>query len=449
MNRTGRAEGEIMTAKRIKRIRWSLVAVIVVLLSVGPRSCPAQDRSALAKKYVPKFEKILKENIASFWYTKGIDRVNGGYIINFGPNSEPKGEGTKMIVTQARMVWLFSRLARAGYGGKEYLDAADIGYRFLRDKMWDAKNGGFYWEVDATGNQKLKPRKHLYGQSFALYALSEYYMASHRKDVLDFAVRFFNLLDAKSHDDIYGGYIEFFNEDWTPAPASEGSYMGGDPSLKLMNTHLHLLETMTTFYRASRLPLARERLQELINIESDAVVRKGLGACTDKYERDWTPRLEGDYARVSYGHDIENIWLLMDACDAAGVSNYPFLDLYRALFNYSLTYGYDKANGGFFDSGPFNQPADRRTKVWWVQSEAIVSSLYMYRLTQDPKYLPIFEKTADFIENNMVDWAHGEWYPNITPDGQPQGDKANVWKAGYHNGRAMIECLEILKEWKK
>ena len=47
------------------------------------------------------------------------------------------------------------------------------GYRFLKEKMWDAKNGGFYWEVDASGNQKLKSRKHLYGQAFGLYALSE------------------------------------------------------------------------------------------------------------------------------------------------------------------------------------------------------------------------------------------------------------------------------------
>jgi len=437
-----------MMVNGIKKVRWSLVLGFGVLFSMSARPCPGQDQATVAKKYVPRFEKILKENIASFWLTKSIDRVNGGYTINFGPKSEPKGEGTKMIVTQARTVWLFSRLARAGYGGKEYLDAADVGYRFLKEKMWDAQNGGFYWEVDATGNQKLKPRKHLYGQSFALYALSEYYMASQRKDVLEFAVRFFNLLEAKSHDNLYGGYIEFFNEDWTPAPASEGSYMGGDPSLKLMNTHLHLLEAMTTFYRASRLPLARERLLELINIESNAVVRKGLGACTDKYQRDWTPRLEGDYARVSYGHDIENVWLLMDACEAAGVSNHPFLDLYRALFEYSLKYGYDEANGGFFDSGPFNQPADRRDKVWWVQSEAIVSALYMHRLTEAPKYLPIFEKTAEFIEKNMVDWENGEWHANITPEGKPQGDKANVWKAGYHNGRAMIECLEILKQWK-
>ena len=437
-----------MISKRLILIQFHLVLIFIVLFSICSKSCAAQDRTTLAQTYVPKFEKILKENIASFWYAKSLDHKNGGYIINFGPKGEPKGEGTKMIVTQARTMWLFSRLARAGYDGREYLDAADLGYSFLKEKMWDAKNGGFYWEVDASGNEKLKPRKHLYGQAFALYSISEYYLASKRQDVLDFAIRFFNLLEAKSHDKTYGGYIESFDEDWTPLPATETSYMGVESRFKLMNTHLHLLEAVTAFYRASKLPLARTRLLELINIESNTVVRKGLGACTDKYERDWTPSLEEDYARVSYGLDIENVWFLIDACDAAGVSNYPFLDLYRALFDYSLEYGYDKANGGFYDSGPFNQPADRRAKTWWVQAEALVGSLYMHRLTRDPKYLSIFEQTCNFVEKNMVDWENGEWHANITPEGKPQGDKANAWKAGYHNGRAMIECLEILKQWK-
>jgi hypothetical protein len=34
------------------------------------------------------------------------------------------------------------------------------------------------------------------------------------------------------------------------------------------------------------------------------------------------------------------------------------------------------------------------------------------------------------------------------PDGTPSGDKAQIWKSGYHNGRAMMECLKILKAQK-
>ena len=438
-----------MKSKISKQVRFYLILTFI-LLSVCSNLHAAPDRANLARTYIPKFEKILKENIVRFWYSKSLDHENGGYIINFDINGRPRETAaTKMIVSQARTVWLFSRLARAGYKRRESLEAAELGYRFLKEKMWDEENGGFYWEVDVTGNKKLKPRKHLYGQSFALYALSEYYLASREREVLDFAVKFFSLLEAESHDKVHGGYIEFFTEDWKPVPASEGSYMGGGGTdMKLMNTHLHLLEALTTFYRASRFPLARERLLELINIETNAVVRKNIGACTDKYDRDWTPRLEGDFARVSYGHDIENVWLLMDACEAARVSNSPFIDLYRTLYDYSLKYGYDETNGGFYDSGPFNKPADRRQKVWWVQSEAIVSALYMNRMTKDPKYLSVFEKTSGFIEKNMVDWQVGEWHANITTDGTPQGSKASPWKAGYHNGRAMIECLEILKRWR-
>jgi mannobiose 2-epimerase len=437
-----------MVVKKRGTILCRLVLAFIIPLLIYSELPAGIDRAELADSAIPRLEKVLQENIASFWLSKSPDNVNGGYTINFGPNSEPKGPGTKMIVTQARTMWLFARLARAGYSGNEYIDAAEHGYRFLKEKMWDAENGGFYWEVDATGNDKLEPKKHLYGQSFALYAISEYYLATNRQDVLDFAIRFFELLEEKSHDKLYGGYIEFFDQDWTPIVDDETSYMGTPAELKLMNTHLHLLEAITTFYRASKLPLARERLLELINIQSNAVVRKNLSACTDKYERDWTPRLDSGYARVSYGHDIENIWLLMEACDTAGISNYPFGDLYRTLFDYSYKYGYDQSAGGFYDSGLFNQPADRLNKVWWVEAEAIVSALHMNQLTGDPKYLDVFEQTYDYIEKYFVDWQYGEWHQNISARSVASGDKASIWKAGYHDGRAMIECLEILKQWK-
>ncbi|NLH41152.1 MAG: N-acylglucosamine 2-epimerase, partial [Planctomycetes bacterium] len=368
-------------------------ATSVVMVLASAWACSASEQTQLAEKYVPRLEKILTENIVPFWYEKSLDRANGGYIISFDAQGRLKEPVTKMIVTQARQVWLFSRLARAGYEPARHLEAAELGYRFLKEKMWDPVNGGFYWEVDATGNQKLKANKHLYGQSFALYAISEYALASGSKDALEFATQFFDLLEEKSHDKIHGGYVEYFSPDWTALTSEASSYMGAPGNVKLMNTHLHLLEAMTTFYRASGSPLPRERLLELVNIESNTVVRKTLGACTDKYDQDWTVRLDGDYARVSYGHDIENIWLLMDACDAACVSSYPFMDLYDTLFKYSIQYGQDGRNGGFYYTGKFRMPADDRSKSWWVQAEVIVSALRMYRQTNDPRYLAIFEST--------------------------------------------------------
>jgi mannobiose 2-epimerase len=258
-------------------------------------------------------------------------------------------------------------------------------------------------------------------------------------------VKFFQTLEAKSHDKQFGGYIESFNEDWSTPAVNEPSYMSGPPGVKLMNTHLHLMEAMTTFYRASKLPLARERLIELMFIESNAVVRKGLGACTDQYKRDWTPILEGAGARVSYGHDLENVWLLADAADAAGVPVGPLLDLFDASWRYSMKYGWDAKDGGFWYWGPFEKPAVGREKSWWVQAEVLVSALTMYKLTKNPMYWEVFEKTWAFLDKHQIDRETGEWWQTVNEDLRAMGDKANAWKGGYHNGRAMIEGIALLK----
>jgi mannobiose 2-epimerase len=400
--------------------------------------------AAPPESYIPALKTTLNDNILNFWLSKSIDKTHGGYKMRFGPNGEDQGDGPKALVTQSRTVWLFARAARAGYGDrKQLLAAADHGYRFMISKMWNQKHGGFAWSVDATGNTKTQPKIHLYGQSFALYAISEYAMASGRKDVLDFAVKFFNLLEQKSHDEQFGGYIEFFNEDWTPAV--EGSYMSAPGDYKLMNTHLHLMEAMTTFYRASKLPLARTRLIELMSIESNAVVRKSITACTDQYRRDWTPVLEGNAARVSYGHDLENIWLLADAADAAGLAVAPYLDFFRENFAYSMKYGWDVKDGGFWYWGWFRQPASGRSKSWWVQSEVLVSALTMYKLTRDPLYLEVFEKTWQFVDKHHIDRKTGEWWETVDEQLRPAGNKAHAWKGGYHNGRAMIEAIALIE----
>jgi N-acyl-D-glucosamine 2-epimerase len=220
--------------------------------------------------------------------------------------------------------------------------------------------------------------------------------------------------------------------------------MNVTPDIKLMNTHLHLIEAITTYYLATKDQTARERLFELVFINSNAVVRKTVGACTDKYRPNWTPLQGADNDRVSYGHDLQNVWLLAEACNVVGIPNSLLLDLYRTLFNYVLQYGSDQKNGGFYYIGSFNKPADRRDKIWWVQAEGLVSALQMYRLTGEEVYFNCFSQTLDWIMRHQVDWERGDWHAQVAKDGKPSGDKAGEWKSPYHNGRAMIKCLELL-----
>jgi cellobiose epimerase len=357
---------------------------------------------------IQRLEKTLVENILSFWFPKTIDPT-GGYLLHHDTEGKPKGPGVRSIVTQSQMLWFFARMARHGHEPRKMLEAAEHGYKFLRDRMWDPKHGGFYWEVDALG-KPTKPNKHLYGQSFALFACAEYAQATRRKDVLNFCLDFFNLLEKQSHDPVHGGYVEYFLQDWLNPPVNEPIYIAGSSAgMKLMNTHLHLLEAMTTLLQASANPKVRDRLLELIAIQSSAVIRKPHMAATDKYDRDWSPRLEGDFSTVSYGHDLENIWLLTEAIKATGLQASPYTDLFKANFGYCRKNGFDEDKGGFFHTGPINRPAQDKSKSWWVQSEALVSALTMYQLTSNTEYFEVFflRQTPDrLVERRLARQHH-------------------------------------------
>jgi mannobiose 2-epimerase len=371
------------------------------LAAVGAPLLPTRGELDL---YIQRLEKTLFETVVGFWQSNAMG-----------------------VVPQAQMVWFFARMARLGHEPKKMLEAATQGYRYLREKHWDARNGGFHWELDAQG-KPTKSNKHVLGQSFALYAMAEYAMASRRKDVLEFALKFFELLEKKSHDPVHAGYVEYFLPDWSTPPVNEPIYVAGSyPGMKLMSTHLHLLEAMTALYRATKDGTVRERVVELVAVQSNAVIRKPQMMATDKYDRDWSVRLEGELASVSYGHDLENIWALMEAAEVAGLSSSPFRDLFRVNFEKCRKYGFDEAEGGFYASGPLDGAATNRSKVWWVQAEALVSALAMYQITSSTEYFEVFRKTWRFCDPQ---WA---------------GGKVDSWRSAFHAGRAMVECVARLK----
>ena len=110
-----------------------------------------------------------------------------------------------------------------------------------------------------------------------------------------------------------------------------------------------------------------------------------------------------------------------------------------------MQYGYDHEQGGFYYVGNFNEPADVRFKEWWTEAEGLVAFLYMYRLTGEPQYFTWFEQTLKWVDEHQVDWQYGDWHARVDENGIPNGGKAHAWKSPYHNGRAMLECLKVLK----
>ncbi len=408
-----------------------------------PTAGMGSERSA---EIAGRIQKVLTENIIPFWYPEVVDGDHGGYRLHHDRQGRRLEDAPKVTVTQARVLWFFSRLLESPYGRPEYREAARHGFRFLADHVWDPEYGGFYWSVSADGVGPIQDGKHLYAQAFALYGLACYARVTGDGEAVRLAQRLLSLIEEKAHDPRYGGYRENLSRDWSAVTGSEPSPLGPSPDVKTMNTHLHLMEALTEYRRLHDTPLVRERLAELVLIESNAVIRKPYCQGTDVYRPDWTPVLEGSAAMTSYGHDLENVWLLMEALEGLDVPQAPLVDFYRAVWEAALRWGYDRALGGFWYRGELGKPASVLTKEWWVQAEALVSALRMYRATGEQRYFEVFEKLWEWIETRQVDWTYGEWFANIEPDGSVRGDKAGPWKGPYHNARAMLECLELLKE---
>ncbi len=426
----------------MKKPLFSLLFMIFIIKPLAASSSiPPEHREILIENR-REVVNILENNIIPYWYPKVID-PNGGYSLNHDFEGQILEPTNKALVTQARTLWFFSRLSRASSSKPEILNAAKHGFNFLIKSMKDQKNEGYYWEVSSSGDFVTKPDKHLYGQAFALYALSEYALASGDPIALKEAEELFNTIHTKSYDNENKGFNESFTKNWKPTSKIKKTYLGVTSEFKLMNTHLHIMEAITTYYQATKDPKALKILQELIIIHSDTMVHDTLPFTTDKFQKNWK-RLTGEkYDRVSYGHDLENIWLLRKALEVTNQPTKPFIPLFKDIFAYAKKYGFDAHAGGYYNGGKFNAIADKREKVWWVQAETLVSALTMYQLTGEKQYLDNYVKTLGWIKKHQVDWKIGDWHQTIDESGKAKGNKASSWKSPYHNGRAMLESIRI------
>src|SRR6266498_2650330 len=186
------------------------LCALMLLLATGPAL--ARDLA----NYAADMREDLGDRILPYWHDTTLDTTNGGYVLADDVQGR-RAATEKQLVTQSRLIWTFCRVHLRGYGDEKrnYLKAAEHGYRFLMDHFLDRKNGGYFWTTDLAG-KVLNDRKILYGESFVLYALVEYYRASGDKESLRRAMDLYHEVQKRAHDPKNGGWFEHFTFDWTP-----------------------------------------------------------------------------------------------------------------------------------------------------------------------------------------------------------------------------------------
>lgn len=426
----------------------------------------AEPRAHLprAEKILAEMKQILKTDIER-WYPLSIDTTYGGFFSDIDYKWKLKGRQNKMIVTQARHIWTCSQIVQF-YNDDYYLKIAKHGFQFLKDVMWDKKYGGFYDLVTREG-KPIKENgeiiKKAYGNAFAIYGLAAYFKASGDSAALKLAIETFNWLEKHSYDSLYGGYFQFMSVKGIP-------FTNGYDSIppKDYNSMIHLLESFSELYKVWKNEKLKERLTSLLYLIRDSVT-------TDKgymrlyFKRNWehvsfknfSPSVISKnyvFDHVSFGHDIETAYLMLEASETLGIHDTITLRISKKMVDHTLKNGWDTKNGGIFDAGYYFPGKDkinivRNTKEWWSQAEALNSCLLFSELFPDDElnYYNYFIQQWNYIKKYLIDNENGGWFIggiDIVPNNKNL-PKGTIWKGNYHTSRALINCINILEKEKK
>ncbi|MFT2008585.1 AGE family epimerase/isomerase [Pontibacter sp. 13R65] len=386
--------------------------------------------------YLEDVEQELS-HILNFWMLKSLDNVNGGFVAKMADNGTVDESAPKGSVLNARVLWSFSA-AYLQASTAQYLMVADRAYNYIVGHFLDKACGGVFWSVDAAG-KPLDTRKQIYALAYMIYGLSEYYKATQKAQALQLCQQLFLWIEKFSLDPVQGGYLEAFSRDGQLLDDLRLSPKDRN-NPKTMNTHLHVLEAYANLYRVWPDQHLRVQLKKLLIIFLKRIVNPSTSHLNLFFDRNWNSVAD----MVSYGHDIEASWLLVEAARTLGEKE--LLDeterVAVALANAS-TEGL-QTDGSLYHEVDNESLHYDKHREWWVSAEAMVGFMNAFQITQDYKYLEYSWNAWQFAKKHLLDKEQGEWYWGVNDDYSlmVSYDKIGFWKCPYHNTRA---CLEVLQ----
>ncbi len=379
----------------------------------------------------------LTDNILNYWINNTID-PNGGFIGQILSDNTKVEQAPKGAVLNARILWTFS----AAYNllrEPAYLEQAERAYNYLINNFIDKQYGGVYWQLDFTG-KPLDSKKQIYALSFAIYGLSEYYIASRNPDALSYSIDLFQAIEEHSFDPQHNGYFEAYSRTWELLSDLRLSDKDANEA-KTMNTHLHVLEAYTNLYRIWDDPKLKMQLENLLQIHFDKILDNQTFHFNLFFDEKWNLKSN----KFSYGHDIEGAWLMLEA--AKVLANKELIEKAQqiAINIAKVTIAEGQAeDGSIYNDGNAQGIIDLK-RDWWPQAEAMVGFYTAYEINNDSQFIEAVLKTWEFTKKHIIS-PNGEWWWGVDERYQPlvQEDKVGMWKCPYHNSRA---CMELLKRF--
>lgn len=411
------------------------------------------------------FENELRSGILSFWMQRCEDKEYGGFLNCFDNKGERLVSYDKYTWSQGRFVWMFAKLsATQGVDFSkaeraEFLRLAEQGAKFLMRHCLMGENDlrcVFLMNRDGSpkrveGYEALDMS--IYADCFAVIGIARYALTSGDREAYEFAKK----LHASCVSRIEDGSFNTL-----PYPLSKKYRAHGIPMI-MSNTTKELClaaDAMDAPYGAYLRTLVRGYTEDILDhfVDEQSVMHEVILSESNAF----FPQILGQH--MNPGHTIEDMWFMHEAGELCGEAKWN--EKIAAVAKKAFENGWDEKYGGILHFSGIeggeplgdytgvetekmtDQLSDWGSKLWWVHSEALYTSLLLYFESKDADFLAWFERVFAYTFDTFPskDPEIREWIQIRTREGAPQ-DKvvALPVKDPFHITRNLILILELLK----
>lgn len=327
--------------------------------------------------------------------------------------------------------------------GKDlYLDAAEKGTEYLRDKMrfTDTDTGLIYWyhgqKVSGGGEeQKLLVSEFgddydcipAYEQIYALAGPVQTYRLTGDPRILSDAEKTVDLFDECFKDHEKGGYYSHIHA--VTLSAHEES-LGRNKAKKNWNSvGDHAPAYLINLWLAT----GEERYKKMLEDTFDTIAKhfqdyEESPFVQEKFFDDWSKDQTWGWQqnRAVVGHNLKIAWNLMRFYSE--MSKDEYLEMAQKIASLMPNVGYDKQRFGWYDvvdrllgkDENFHRYAWHDRKAWWQQEQGILAYLILQgHMPNEESYKKYADESAAFYNAFFLDHNDGGVYFNVLANGIP------------------------------
>lgn len=388
------------------------------------------DKKTYLAYWAEKYREDLTANIMPFWLKNGVDREHGGIYTCLDRDGSLM-DTTKSVWFQGRFAFTCCYAYNHVAQNQEWLEAARQTLDFIERHCFD-ENRRMYFEVAADGTP-LRMRRYVFSESFAAIAMAEYAAATGDMEY------------ARKALGIFKDMRRFLSTPGVLEPKYLPTVQAQGHSITMI-----MINVASCIKKVIEDPELDEQIETSIHALKTYFVHPEFKALLETVgpNGEFIDTLNG--RTINPGHCIETAWFLFDVAEARG-GDKELTELALTILDWSWDWGWDKQYGGIINFRDCKnlppQDYSQDMKFWWPQTEAIIATLYAYKLTGNERYLERHRMISDWTYAHFPDYEYGEWYGYLHRDGSvAQPAKGNLFKGPFHIPRMMTKAYSLCRE---